>query len=585
MDFFSLITLVGGLAFFLYGMNVMSSGLERMAGGQLECALKKMTSNPLMSLLLGAGITIAIQSSSAVTVMLVGLVNSGIMEIGQTVGVIMGSNIGTTLTTWLLSLVALDSGNIFVQLLKPENFSLLFALVGILLILGSKKSKKKDIGSILIGFAILMYGMKLMSDSVEPLADMPEFAHLLTAFQNPILGVLVGAVFTGIIQSSAASVGILQALSMTGNITYGMAIPIIMGQNIGTCVTALISSIGVNRNARKVSVIHISFNVIGTAIFLTLYLIASHFLDLLFLDSPINTFGISACHSVFNLATTLILLPFGKTLVKIANFICDRGAKDAPKSSQPDLLDMQRLLATPSIAISECNNITNQMSMIAQETLLQAISLTNQYDNAAADNVVSNEALLDKYEDQLGTYLVQVSAKSVSEEDSLKVSKMLHAIGDFERLGDHALKLLNAGKELSEKHLTFSESAKKELDILTAAIEEIVSLTTAAYTANDPQTAKKVEPLEQTIDRIVAMIRANHIHRLQAGECSIELGFILSDMLGNYERISDHCSNIAVLIIELEHKSFDTHKYLNGVKYGNRAFNEQYEFYCDKYHI
>ncbi len=585
MDIFNFITLIGGLAFFLYGMNVMSTGLERMAGGKLEVALKKMTANPILALFLGAGITIAIQSSSAVTVMLVGLVNSGIMEIGQSVGVIMGSNIGTTLTTWLLSLVALDSDNLFIKLLKPENFSLIFALIGILMIMGSKKSKHKDIGSILVGFAILMYGMKFMSDSVKPLANMPEFSSMLTAFTNPLLGVLVGALFTGIIQSSAASVGILQALSETGAITYGMAVPIIMGQNIGTCVTALISSIGVNRNAKKVAVIHIAFNLIGTTFFLILYLIAIQFFDIALVSSPINAFGIAVSHTIFNVATTFLLLPFNKLLVKIANAVCDYGQKNSePVKPAADLLD-DRLLATPSIALSECNSITNRMATIARDTLMDAISMHSSYDTTLAKRIVAQEDTLDKYEDRMGTYLVQLSAKKLSEQDALRVSKMLHAIGDFERLGDHALNLLDGAKELNEKGLSFSPAAIKELSVLQNAIKEIVQLTTEAYTANDPEAAKQIEPLEQVIDRLVATIRTRHISRLQAGECSIELGFILSDVLGNYERISDHCSNIAVLIIELAHNSFDTHKYLNGVKYGNRSFNEQYDEYMRKYNI
>ncbi len=579
---FSVLTLIGGLAFFLYGMNVMSSGLESLAGGQLEVALKKMTTNRFLALVLGAGITIAIQSSSAVTVMLVGLVNSGIMEIGQTVGVIMGSNIGTTLTTWLLSLVALDSGNIFIKLLKPENFSLLFALIGVLMIMGSKKSRTKDIGSILVGFAVLMFGMNLMSDAVSPLADLPQFQSILTAFKNPILGVLIGTIFTGIIQSSAASVGILQALSLTGSITYGMAIPIIMGQNIGTCVTALISSIGVNRNARKVSVIHITFNLVGTAVFLILYLIVGAFVDSALFEIQINPYAIAICHTIFNVGTTFMLLPFTKLLVKMANLVCDRDNADSKPAA--DLLD-DRLLATPSLAIAECNSITNRMSEIARDTLYDAIFLTRSYDAALSQTVVEKEDVLDKYEDRMGTYLVQVSSKAISEEDSLKVSKMLHAIGDFERLGDHALKIRDVAKELNDKGLSFSEAAKKEMEVLSSAIEEIVGLTTDAYTNSDPEAATHIEPLEQAIDRLVASIRANHIQRLQAGDCSIELGFILSDILGNYERVSDHCSNIAVLIIELAHNSFDTHKYLNGVKYGNRTFNEQYDIYCEKYSI
>ena len=438
MDIFSLIMVAGGLAFFLYGMNIMSTGLERMAGGKLEKLLKSMTDNVFKSLLLGAGITIAIQSSSATTVMLVGLVNSGIMTIDQSVGIIMGSNVGTTLTAWLLSLVGLESSNMFLKLLKPENFSLIFALIGILLIMTSKKQKKKSIGSILIGFAILMYGMKLMSDAVAPLADMPEFAQVLTAFRNPLIGVLIGALVTGIIQSSAASVGILQALALTGSITYGMAIPIIMGQNIGTCVTSLISSIGVNKNAKKVSVVHISFNLIGTVVFMIIYSVCRGLLEVSLLESPINSFGIAVVHSIFNIGTTVILVPFNKLLVLIANLVIPGNGEDEESTI---ILD-ERLLATPSIAISEANSAAAEMARIAKSEIIRALDIMVKYDEDKAEEIVHLENRLDSYEDAVGSYMVKLNGTQLSESDSLESNKILYAIGDFERLGDHGVNIM-----------------------------------------------------------------------------------------------------------------------------------------------
>ncbi|MGM9563638.1 MAG: Na/Pi cotransporter family protein [Faecousia sp.] len=580
MDIFSVITLIGGLAFFLYGMHVMSSGLERMAGGKLEHALKRMTSNPLKSLALGAGITVAVQSSSAVTVMLVGLVNSGLMNIAQTPGVIMGSNIGTTLTAWLLSLVGLETDNVWLKLLKPENFSLIFAMVGAVLIMISKKPKRRDIGSILVGFAVLMYGMKFMSSAVSPLADMPEFASLLTAFRNPLLGVLVGALFTGIIQSSAASVGILQALALTGNISYGMAIPIIMGQNIGTCVTALISSIGVKRNAKKVAAIHVSFNLIGTVFFLALFYGLDALVHFSFTDMPIGAFEIAVVHSIFNVATTILLLPFSKQLVKIANLVVrDKKGKEEPPAKRLD----ERLLATPSVAVGESNAMTVDMMKTAHRTLLQALALIEHYDEKTAEEILEQENRLDACEDELGTYLVRLASNKLSAEDSMLVSKMLHTIGDFERLGDHAVNILGSVRELQEKKLSFSPAGKEDLALLSSALTEILSLTAEAYEKNDAEIASRVEPLEQTIDGLVERIKDKHVTRLQNGECTIQLGFILADLLNNFERVSDHCSNIAVSVIEIKHNTFDTHQYLNRVKYGSREFTAQYEEYCEKY--
>ena len=561
MDIFSLFTLCGGLAFFLYGMTTMSKSLEKMAGGKLERLLKRMTSNPFKSLLLGAGITIAIQSSSAMTVMLVGLVNSGVMELGQTIGVIMGSNIGTTLTAWILSLAGIESESVFVNLLKPENFSPVIALVGIILIMGSKKQKRRDIGRILVGFSILMYGMELMKDSVSPLADMPEFSSLLTAFNNPLLGVLVGAVFTGVIQSSAASVGILQALAMTGSITYGMAVPIIMGQNIGTCVTALISSIGVNRNAKRVSVIHISFNVIGTVVGLILFYGGNLLFHFPFMNAAVGAVGIAFCHTVFNVFTTLLLLPFSRQLEKLAR----RAISDETRSEQFAFLD-PLLLRTPGVAISECVSMTNQMGAVAHENLLDAVRQLSDYQEARETLITENEDKLDIYEDRLGDYLVKISQHGVSMSDIRTVSRLLHAIGDFERIGDHALNLQESARELHEKDLHFSDAAKEELEVLLTALNDIMALAFDSFAANDPMAAREVEPLEETIDQLIEEIKVRHIHRLQAGECTIQLGFVLNDLLTNFERVSDHCSNIAVCVIESQADDLDPHAYISRLK-------------------
>ena len=561
MDIFSVFTLCGGLAFFLYGMTTMSKSLEKMAGGKLERVLKRMTSNPFKSLLLGAGITIAIQSSSAMTVMLVGLVNSGVMELGQAIGVIMGSNIGTTLTAWILSLTGIESESVFVNLLKPENFSPVIALVGIILIMASKKQRRRDIGRILVGFAILMYGMELMKDAVSPLADMPEFSSLLTAFNNPLLGVLVGAVFTGVIQSSAASVGILQALALTGSITYGMAVPIIMGQNIGTCVTALLSSIGVNRNAKRVSVIHISFNIIGTVAGLLLFYGGNALFHFAFVNAAVGAVGIAFCHTVFNVFTTLLLLPFSRQLEKLARKV----VQNEDKAEQFAFLD-PRLLRTPGVAISECVNMTNAMGALAHQNLLYAIQQLSGYSEDRKAEIIANEDKLDVYEDRLGSYLVQISQHGVSMDDIRTVSRLLHAIGDFERIGDHALNLQESAQELHEKGLSFSESAHGELQVLLAALEDIMSRAFSCFDAASVEKAREVEPLEETIDRLIEEIRMRHIRRLQSGDCTMQLGFILNDLLTNFERVSDHCSNIALSVIEEKDSSVDRHAYLNDLK-------------------
>jgi len=580
MDIFSVLSLCGGLAFFLYGMSVMSTGLEKLAGGKLEQLLKKMTSNPFKSLLLGAGITIAIQSSSAMTVMLVGLVNSGIMQLGQTIGVIMGSNIGTTLTAWILSLSGIESDAIWLQILKPEVFSPAVALAGVILKMASRKNRVRSAGVIMVGFSVLMYGMELMKDAVSPLADMPEFSSILTAFTNPFVGVAVGAVFTGVIQSSAASVGILQALSMTGNITLGMAMPVIMGQNIGTCVTALLSSIGVNRNARRVSVVHVSFNLIGTAIFLLLFYGGDLLFHYAFMDITIGPVGVAMLHSIFNIVTTLLLLPFTKQLEKIAYLVI----KDEDGEKQAYTFVDSRLLKTPSVAINECGNKTVEMATLAEETMFQALSLFDVYDEKVAQTVKKNEDRLDLYEDRLGTLLVQLGGKALSDNDSRRISKQLHTIGDFERIGDHALNLQKTAEEIDQKQIKFSEPAAQELDVLLKALKEILSITTQAFAKDDLPLARQVEPLEQVIDCLIADIKSNHVERLRNGYCTIEMGFILSDMLTNCERVSDHCSNIAVAQIETEQNTYEAHEYLSGVKNaGNVEFQSAFDRYRKQY--
>ena len=581
MDLFDLLTLGGGLAFFLYGMNVMSHGLEKLAGGKLEGILRSMTASPVKGMLLGALVTAVIQSSSAVTVMLVGLVNSGIMALGQTVGVIMGANIGTTITAWLLSLVSIQGGSTVMQLLKPKHFSLVLAMIGVVMTMTAKSQKKKDVGTIFVGFTVLMYGMEMMSGAVEPLREMPGFAELFTAFRNPLLGVLVGTVLTAIIQSSSASVGILQALSLTGVITYGAALPIIMGQNIGTCITAVISSIGASRSARKVSIIHIAFNVIGSTVFLLLFVAA----DLLFrpaiISAPIDPAGIAVCHSVFNLCTTALLLPFSRQLVRLA----DRAIppQPAPADTTHQLLD-SRVLAIPAMAITACGSLTQQMAAAARYAVRTAIGLLETYNEAEASAISEGEETLDLYEDRLGQYLTQISGQGLSDYDSRQRFKMQHVIGDLERLGDHALNLLDSARDKRDKRLSFSPGAAAQLAVLQNAVCEILDITCRAYEASDVALAAQVEPLEQVIDLRVRQARDAHLRRLNAGECTIEAGFLLADVLSNFERISDHCSNIAVAVIEAESDRYDRHDYLEAIKTGeNKEFQRSYRQYSEKY--
>ena len=582
MDIFSVITLMGGLTFFLFGMNVMSGSLEKMAGGRLEEMLRKMTASPWISMVLGAVITIAVQSSSATTVMLVGLVNSGIMQFSQTINIIFGANIGTTLTAWITSLSGIQSDVFWIQMLKPKNFSPLLAFAGILMIMLSRKETRKSIGTVFVGFAVLMYGMEMMAGAVSPLADMPEFEMLLVKFQNPIVGVLVGTLFTGVIQSSAASIGILQALSLTGGITYGMAIPIVMGQNIGTCATSLISCIGTNVKAKRVAILHVSIKIIGTILCLSGFELLYAIFRWEFVGQSIAPWQIALVHTIFNLVTTALLMPVSQKLVKLTERLV-RDKQRAPAEPEDAMLLDDRLLRSPSVAVAESFNVSTHMALQAQDILMLAMHLVESYDPEGGQRVMDMEDQLDNYEDKLGTYLVKLSAQALSSQDSQIGSKILHAIGDFERLGDHAINIIKVAREIHEKRIVFSPAAQQELSTITAALDEILDITVRAYLNSDVELAGRVEPLEQVIDRLTAVCKDNHIRRLQKGACTIEGGFVLSDLLNNYERVSDHCSNVAVAIIEVEHNSFDTHKYLNGVKYGNSTFNEIYDAYSEKY--
>ena len=579
---FNIFTLLGGLAFFLYGMKVMSTGLEKLTGGKLEIALKKMTSNKFKALLLGMGITIAIQSSSAMTVMLVGFVNSGIMNLEQTIGVCFGSDIGTTLTAWILSLAGVDGKNPFIKMLKPSSFAPLVALIGVIMIMAAKKNKKKDVGRILVGFAIIMTGMTFMSDAVSPLADSPKFQNVLTAFQNPILGVLVGAGFTGIIQSSAASVGILQAFSQTGALTYGMALPIIMGLNIGTCVTALISSIGVNKNAKRVACIHILIKILGTLILLPISMILESVIQLSIFDKTVGFVGIAVMHSIFNIATTIILLPFSKHIVKLSKIIIkdDNVEQVSSKKTITGLDDI--LLKTPAVAVHTCLSATTQMAELTRETIIMALKLLVDYNGEACDTVIENEDIIDGFEDKINSYLIKISKSSVTGADSRSVSKMMHCVGNFERISDHAVNLVESAQEMHEKGISFSEECINEITVITDAITENVNKAFDSYENNDLSIAHKVEPLEEVVDNLSTQLKNRHIRRLQNDECTVELGYIFQDVLTNLERISDHCSNIAGCLIETDEKT-NIHAYLHDVKENDEQFRNEYREYAEEY--
>ena len=578
MTVFNVFSLLGGLALFLFGMDIMGKALEKQAGGQLQKVLSKLTDNPLKGFFLGLCVTAVIQSSSATTVMVVGFVNSGIMELHQAIGVIMGSNVGTTVTSWILSLSGLQGDSLLINLLKPTSFSPLLAFIGILLYM-CKSEKKKGVGTILIGFAVLMTGMTTMSNAVLPLQNEAWFTSLFTRFSNPLLGVLVGALVTGIIQSSSASVGILQALSATGVITYGSAIPIIMGQNIGTCVTALISSVGANKNARRAAMVHLYFNIIGVTLFLAIFYGANLLLDFAFVNETVTAWGIAVVHSIFNLTATAVLLPFANGLEKLAILTIP---DDAEKESFA-LLD-ERLLNTPAVAVERARAATADMAELARVGVVQAMSLTHKWDDSLAQKVREEEEKVDKYEDALGTYLVKLSSREMSHADSQSVNTLLHTISDFERISDHSVNVLSSAEEIHAKSIEFSKDAQEELQVLEGAVQDVLSRTTDAFRKGDLHMASKVEPLETVVDELVRAIKARHVARLQTGSCSIEYGFVLEDLLTNYERVCDHCSNVAVAQIEVAQDSFDTHAYLNDLRYGNETKeSEQFQRRLDRY--
>ena len=580
MDIFSLFTLCGGLAFFLYGITIMSSGLEKIAGGRLERILKKMTSNPLKSLVFGAGVTAAIQSSSAVTVMLVGLVNSGIMKLSQAIGVIMGSNIGTTITAWILSLSGIESSNFFVRLLKPESFSPIMALVGIIFIMASKSNRRKSVGAVLVGFAILMFGMEVMTDAMSPLADMPQFTHILTAFTNPILGVVVGTVVTAVIQSSAASIGILQALSMVGGMTYAMAIPIIMGQNIGTCVSAMLSSIGVNTNAKRVAAVHVLFNVIGVIVCLSVFEFGYILFHFKFATNNISPFGIAIVHSIFNIVTTILLFPFTKLLEKMAM----RLVPDKKQSSKNVLLD-ERLLLAPTFAIAECYRQTIKMAELVEYNFINSTKMLKSFHAKKAEQIRGNEIKIDTYEDKLDAFLLKLSNKELTEEDSNRISQLLLVIGDYERIGDHAAYILKIAETMKNDDKRLSPDAVEELKVIVKAVSEIFAMTLEAFRTDNITLAQEVEPLEAVIKKIIRKVKNRHIQRLKDGNCTAELSFMFSDLLNDFRRVAAHCGNIATSVMQLQDTSLDKHEYNHRNKGEDIQFVSRYEDYKSRYSV
>ena len=573
-----------GLALFLYGMNVMGDALKQSAGSKLKVILANLTSNTWLGLLLGLGVTAIIQSSSATTVMVVGFVNSGTMTLTQAVGVIMGANVGTAVTSWITGLSGLGEGGqslgAVLQWLKPDAWMPILAVIGIVLSMFGKRERNKNIGVILLGFSVLMVGMDTMSGAVEVLKSDETFRSILTMFENPILGVIAGTVLTAIVQSSSASVGILQSLTATGAITYGAAIPIVMGQNIGTCVTAMLSSIGANKNARRAALVHLYFNIIGVAVWLSVFYAVDFFVDFAFVEAKVDTFAIAGIHTLFKLLCVILFLPFTKQLEKLAVI----SIKDSKEEEKTNMLD-ERLLETPTVAVERAKGVTLEMAKISCDALKSSLNMLKEYDQKTADSIRALEDKADVYEDMLGTYLVKLSSHSMAERDSHEITKLLHLIGDFERISDHAVNILESAEEMNDKKLSFSSEAQRELGVLCGAVEEILDITYRSFASGDFEFASLVEPLEQVIDNLKDKIKANHIKRLQKSECTIEHGFILSDLLNNLERVSDHCSNIAGCVIEISrYDALDMHEYLNAIKSSDTGeYAENYKKYTEKY--
>ncbi len=578
MDFFNILELIGGLCLFLFGMDVMGQALERRAGNKLSALIGRLTTNKIAGFFTGLGVTAVIQSSSATTVMAVGFVNSGIMSLKQSIGIIMGANIGTTVTAWILSLGGIESSNFVVQLFKPTSFTPVLALIGIIFHMFLKSSKKKDTGMILLGFAVLMFGMEIMSGAVAGLRDVPAFQQMFVMFTNPILGVIAGAILTAIIQSSSASVGILQALTVTGQITYGASLPIIMGQNIGTCITAILSSFGANRNAKRVAVVHLSFNVIGTAILLVVLYIVKALIAPPILGVAATHFGIAVSHSIFNILCTAILLPASGLLEKLAcKLVPD--AKTVEKQSELD----ERLLATPSVALDHCHKYAIEMAKTSCSALAKSINALFEYKSADAKEIRDAEEITDHYEDIIGDYLVKLSSHQIGDDESAEAARLLRLIGDFERISDHAVNILESAEELRDKEIIFTPLANSELKVLTEAVKEINALALESFVSNNVNAAFDIEPLEDIIDKFKEKLRANHITRLQQGECTIDAGFVWSDLLTNLERTSDHCSNISGCIIETSHNHLNMHESLRAIKSDSPIYKEKYAYYSEKY--
>lgn len=584
MDIFSTLTLMGGLSMFLFGMSTMGNGLSKMAGGKLESVLEKLTKKRILAVLLGAGVTAVIQSSSATTVMVVGFVNSGIMKLSQAVGIIMGANVGTTITSWILSLTGIEGSTLLIKMLKPSSFAPILAILGTILIMTSNgETKRKDVGNILLGFFILMFGMETMSGAVSGLKDNPSFAGLMTVFSNPILGMAAGAILTAIIQSSSASVGILQALSSTGTVHYSMALPIIMGQNIGTCITSIISSIGANKNAKRAAMIHLYFNLIGTIIFMVVFYCVNAFVDFAFLSDSANAPGIAVIHTVFNIGATLVLFPFSNRLVKLAEVTIPDGKSEREAMEEVVSID-ERFLERPSFAMELCRNTARRMAEAVDKSINLALEVLLEYDKEKSNEVIRLESLADKYEDALGSYLVKLSSKNLSLADSQSMSIILHSISDFERISDHAMEIVKSAEEMHKKNLSFSNEARHEIEVLCKAVRDVCNLTIKSFCMDNDKSALHVEPLEEVIDTLSKRIKENHVKRLRSGKCSIDMGFILDDIIIGLERVSDHCSNIAIEMITIYDNRYNTHEYFkNFSREEMDLFNREYEKLLEKY--
>jgi len=587
MDIFDVLSMVGGLALFLYGMHIMGDALAKMSGGKLEKVLERLTSNKWSAVLLGAGVTAVIQSSGATTVMVVGFVNSGIMKLNQAVGIIMGANIGTTATSWLLSLSGIDGGSFFLQMLKPTSFTPILAVIGAILVVFCKSEKKHNIGTILLGFAILMYGMTAMSSAVEPLKDVPQFTHILTKFENPLLGVIAGFVLTTIMQSSSVSVGILQALCSTGAVSYALALPIIMGQNIGSCTTAMISSVGASKDAKRAAAVHFYFNVIGTVVFMLVFYISNAFVHYAFLPQAANEVGIATIHSIFNIAATIVLLPLSGFLEFLAvKTIKDDDEEEDELSKHDKVLQLLDpvFLERPGFAIMQCRKVASEMAELSMKSVGRAVGLLTAYDEEIAERIRKEEDTVDKYEDQLGTYLLRLSTKDLSKEDGHRLSLMLHSLGDIERISDLAVNILLAVEQMHKKELIFSKKAMDELAVYSKALKDILTMTVNAFEQNDRYKAALVQPLEELMDDMNKELKKRHVKRLRKGKCTIELGLSLSDISDTYERISDHCSNIATCVIQVEDDELDAHEHRKEVKEQDaKWYDEQYRAYEQKY--